>query len=72
MKNTLIYLIGMPASGKSTFGKLIAEKLNYTFLDLDKLIEENSRMTIPHIFREYGEDIFREKEQQALQTTFNL
>lgn len=76
MKKTLIYLIGMPASGKSTFGQLLVDKIGtekpYHFLDLDKLIEEQSRMTIPHIFREYGEDIFREKEQKALQTTFNL
>ncbi len=69
-------MIGMPASGKSTFGQLLVDKIDtekpYHFLDLDKQIEEHSRMTIPHIFREYGEDIFREKEQQALQTTFSL
>lgn len=76
MKNSLIYLIGMPASGKSTFGQLLVDKLDtekpYHFLDLDKVIEEQSKMTIPTIFRDYGEDIFREKEQKALQTTFNL
>lgn len=68
----LIYLIGMPSSGKSTFGRLAAEKLNYTFLDLDSLIEQNNKSTIPQIFQEKGEDFFRELEKKALQTTFNL
>lgn len=68
----LIYLIGMPASGKSTFGKLVAEKLNYNFLDLDALIEEGNNSTIPQIFEQKGEDFFRKEEQKALQLTFNL
>ncbi len=68
----LIYLIGMPASGKSTFGKLIAEKLNYAFLDLDILIEQDNHTTISEIFETKGEDFFRNQEQQTLQTTFHL
>ncbi|WP_375562034.1 shikimate kinase [Bernardetia sp. OM2101] len=68
----LIYLIGMPASGKSTFGRLLAEKLNYNFLDLDALIEEDNNSTIPQIFEQKGEDFFRKEEQKALQLTFNL
>ncbi len=72
MKNFLIYLIGMPASGKSTFGKIIAEKLDYTFLDLDSLIEYRNNATIPQIFEKKGESFFRQEEKKALQTTFNL
>ena len=72
MKKSLIYLIGMPASGKSTFGKHVAERLKYTFLDLDILIEQKINSTIPQIFKEKGEDFFREIEKQTLQTTFNL
>ncbi len=68
----LVYLIGMPASGKSTFGKLVAEKLNYSFLDLDNVIEQKNNSTIPEIFEQKGEDFFREQEKQALQTTFDL
>lgn len=68
----LIYLIGMPASGKSTFGKLIAEKLNYHFLDLDTLIEQTYQSAIPKIFEQKGEDFFRTLEQKTLQTTFHL
>lgn len=68
----LIYLIGMPASGKSTFGKSVAQKLKYTFLDLDILIEEKNNATIPQIFEEKGEDFFREEEKKALQKTFEL
>ncbi len=72
MKNTLIYLIGMPASGKSTFGKLLAQKLNYSFLDLDFLIEKNNNTTIPQIFEKKGEAYFRKIEKKTLQKTFNL
>lgn len=68
----LIYLIGMPASGKSTFGKLAAQKLNYDFLDLDTLIEEKNKASIPQIFEQKGEVFFRKLEKNALQTTFNL
>ncbi|WP_338764765.1 shikimate kinase [Bernardetia sp. ABR2-2B] len=68
----LIYLIGMPASGKSTFGKIIAQQLNYNFLDLDSFIEEKNNSTIPQVFESKGEDFFRKLEQQALQTTFKL
>ena len=62
----------MPSSGKSTFGKSIAKKLNYAFLDLDSLIEKNNNASIPQIFAQKGEDFFREEEQKALQTTFDL
>jgi shikimate kinase len=68
----LIYLIGMPASGKSTFGKLVAQELNYAFLDLDSLIEQKNNSTIPQIFEQKGEDFFRELEKDALRTTFHL
>ncbi|WP_291727420.1 shikimate kinase [Bernardetia sp.] len=68
----LIYFIGMPASGKSTFGNLVAHKLGYNFLDLDHLIEQRNTTVIPKIFEEKGEVFFREEEKHALQTTFNL
>lgn len=61
-----IILIGMPSSGKTTMGKMLAEKLNRKFFDIDKLIEEEEGKTIPEIFEEKGEDYFRNLETGVL------
>ena len=56
----------MPGVGKTTIGKLLAEKLNYAFCDLDALIEKNIGQTIPDIFKAKGEAYFRKLESNAL------
>lgn len=61
-----IILIGMPGCGKSTVGRLLAEKLGKKFVDSDALIEQLARKPIPQIFAEDGEDKFRKWEQVAL------
>ena len=61
-----IVLIGMPGSGKSTVGKLLAENLGKQFVDADAVLEETFEKTIPSIFAEEGEAGFREKETQIL------
>ncbi len=61
-----IYLMGMPASGKSTLGRQLASKLNLPFLDLDIEIEKREERTIPEIFNVRGEEVFRVAEQSAL------
>ena len=62
-----IVLIGMPASGKSTIGKLLAEKLvNYTLIDTDSLIERTQGMKIVEIFERYSEDYFRKLEYDTI------
>lgn len=61
-----IILIGMPSSGKTTMGKMLAEKLNRKFFDIDKLIEEEGK-TIPEIFEEKGEEYFRDLESKVLE-----
>ncbi len=53
-------------SGKTTVGKLLAEKLNFTFLDLDDFIEKKYNKTIAQIFAENGENGFREMENLCL------
>jgi shikimate kinase len=63
-----IFLIGMPGSGKSHVGKILAEKLKYTFVDLDGMIEKNALMFIDEIFEKYDEQTFRKLESEALQT----
>jgi len=65
-----IYLIGLPASGKSTCGKELAKKIKYTFVDLDKKIESLNNMTIPEMFK-ISESFFRDKETEALKIVSN-
>lgn len=62
----IIFLVGMPASGKSTLAKKIAEKYHFAFIDLDSFIEEKYQQTIPEIFTEGGETLFRKLESEAL------
>ena len=61
-----VYLIGMMGSGKSTIGKILAQKLNYRFFDTDVLIEGVAGKPIPSIFANEGEDYFRDLETQVL------
>ena len=62
-----ITLIGMPGSGKTTVGKLLAEKLERKFMDADVRLEEAAGRSIPEIFRQDGEAVFRRMETQVLQ-----
>ena len=62
-----IILIGMPGCGKSTIGKALAEKLGRTFVDADESIVELAKKSIPDIFAQDGEPIFRDYGTQVLQ-----
>ncbi len=62
----ILVLIGYMASGKSTFGRILAEKLHYEFIDLDDYIEKNEKSTISDIFKLKGEIHFRKLETQYL------
>src|SRR6056300_171913 len=57
-----IVLIGYMASGKSSIGKKLADKLNYDFVDLDDFIEEKESMSVSKIFKKKGEVYFRKQE----------
>lgn len=61
-----IVLIGMPGCGKSTVGKYLADLLRKDFVDTDSAIEAQADMTIPEIFKTYGEAIFRDAETGVL------
>lgn len=61
-----IYLIGSMGSGKTTIGKMLASKLNLPFIDIDKEIEQKEKMVISDIFKENGENYFREIESDIL------
>lgn len=57
-----VLLIGFMASGKTTVGRLLAERLGWRFYDVDEEIVRRSGQTVPEIFREHGETVFRALE----------
>lgn len=60
-----ITLIGMPASGKSTVGVLLAKRLGYTFLDTDIVIQHQERRLLKEIIEQEGLDGFLEIENRV-------
>lgn len=64
MENTI--LIGMPGCGKSTIGRLLADRCGKQFVDADERIAELAGKSIPEIFAQDGEMVFRAWETQAL------
>ena len=62
----LVYLIGFMGSGKSKYGKLLAEALDYNFVDTDKLVEERENLEITEIFKTKGNDYFKSVESKIL------
>lgn len=58
-----IVLVGFMGTGKSTVGKLLADRLQRTFYDMDDVIVEKEGMSIEKIFSTKGEAYFREKER---------
>ena len=66
-----VYLVGMPGSGKTTLGRMLAEGLNYRWMDLDQFIEQKLGKTATKVFEEDGEETWRKQEtlgMGALQT----
>lgn len=61
-----IYLIGLPGSGKTTIGKVLADEISYNFIDLDGLVEKNALMFIDEIIDRYGRSKYQELETIAL------
>lgn len=61
-----IFLIGFMASGKSTLGKKLANKIALPFIDLDDYIEKTHNTTIRELMNDKGQDGFREIERDSL------
>jgi shikimate kinase/3-dehydroquinate synthase len=61
-----VFLIGLSGSGKSTVGRILAQRLGRPLLDIDMLIEKECGESIPAIFTRYGEDYFRTLEHRVL------
>jgi len=64
-----IYLIGYMGSGKSTIAAALSQRLSWDWIDIDDVISTRSGLSIPEIFRRYGEDDFRSLETSALRRT---
>lgn len=62
-----IFLVGFMGAGKSTVGKIIADKMGYGFCDADTYIEEQAGITITQIFADHGEDHFRDLESESME-----
>jgi XRE family aerobic/anaerobic benzoate catabolism transcriptional regulator len=61
-----IALIGLRGAGKSTLGKMLAERIGWSFVELNKEIERQNGLSVPEIINLYGQEGFRRMEQAAL------
>jgi shikimate kinase len=66
LNSRIVYIIGFMGSGKTTTGKRLASMLGWSFIDLDKKIEEHTGKKIPELFSRYGEEYFRNLESEVL------
>jgi shikimate kinase len=62
-----VFLIGFMGAGKTSAGKVLAQRLHWTFQDLDQVIERRAGRTVAAIFAEQGENRFRAMERAALE-----
>ena len=67
----IVVLVGYMASGKSHLGKVLAKRLNYSFIDLDDFIEYHEKSTIKDLFKTNGEIYFRKQESLYLDDILN-
>ena len=61
-----VILIGFMGSGKSTVGRILADRLGWELADTDALIEAQAGAPVANIFRDLGESAFREKEAEVM------
>lgn len=67
-----IVMVGAPASGKTTVGTLVAQRLGLPFVDVDAAIEAETGRTIPELFVDHGEPFFRDLERTATLNALDL
>lgn len=64
--NNVIFLVGFMGSGKTTWGRKLAQKTGWAFIDLDEHIASSVGQSIPDYFAQHGEAAFRELERSTL------
>ena len=67
--NPSVVIVGPPGSGKTTVGRLLAERLGVAFVDTDEVAATAAGKSVPDIFIEDGEERFRELERAAVEST---
>ncbi len=67
LKNNIL-LIGFMGAGKSTIGRVLAKKIKFEYIDIDRIIEHRCARSITEIFDEHGEEYFRDKETETLES----
>lgn len=64
----IIFLIGFMGCGKTTLGKRLSRKLDYSFYDMDEEIEKKAGLSVSEIFSQKGEAAFRKMEREYLKS----
>ena len=72
MPRTNIVLVGFMGSGKSSIGRIVAGRLGFLFVDTDLVISQRAGMEISQIFAREGEDGFRARETEAIESLGDL
>lgn len=67
-----VILVGLPGAGKSTVGRLLAERLDTHCTDIDPMIVRATGMTVAELFAEEGEPAFRDRERRAVLQSLGL
>lgn len=67
-----IYLTGFMGAGKTTVGRILAQRLGYPYVDLDQQIEGRAGCSVREIFERDGEGAFRQLEREELARTLQL
>lgn len=68
MEGKNIILTGFMGTGKSAVGEILARRLKRIFIDTDAVIEEKTGMSIADIFKNYGEEYFRNRESEVIES----
>lgn len=69
MKEDRLYIVGYMAAGKTTFGRALAERIGWEFIDLDEEIERDTGMAVSELMEKEGEEAFRILESRLLKAT---